>query len=609
MAVPLVNWSRTLRRLRVRPILIYWAVIVFFGYILVIAGEKITEYSGWTRHAGGIMTCSTSEQIPKFHNLGFLNQSFIQRYNCDDPCFNAKTYSPLHAADSVINRVICDQWTWTDNTNISDYSCFVQCPRGIAETCYIAHSGWSERDFRLTNVAYYGVLPVVVFELFLVLCFGRMSPEEIRDLMFKTLVGRELLEKHRILPPSKRMGAPKTWRVIAAQTGGMAFYAFALLIWTVCVPFFVFNIAFQEWLLRLFPDASNPWEVDQWIPWVSVLLTIGAAIVGKYHHHWRVYILHYCFGHKKPKSRAIKRVAEKSKTAAGWLQRLTWRTLERMRLEWRDVKEFCNNPFYLIFDDTRERTADYPSVKFSFLGSLPYPGEEERYSRESYKGPWIKSKDWDEFDVEFFVQAEDRTLRSWERYQQRYNSNGADWNQHIIYSIDLPPVPSYPDKRTVIAHANEAEIVRRVAEDPDAPNTREKLTNAIVAGIRKSSTASYKLQSIDEDEAEPSKNSSSTALSSTSSVTKPSGFVIETDIPLSRMSSVRRPSTTNAPNNDSAPPIPPIPDQIVRKTTQPEESTIETANQVEMIAQPPSLVSLKRKSISSADLFAAQPWQ
>ena len=52
MAVPLINWSRTLRRLQVRPILIYWVLIVFVGYILVITGEKETAYShGWSKQS------------------------------------------------------------------------------------------------------------------------------------------------------------------------------------------------------------------------------------------------------------------------------------------------------------------------------------------------------------------------------------------------------------------------------------------------------------------------------------------------------------------------------------------------------------------------------
>ena len=40
------------------------------------------------------------------------------------------------------------------------------CPRSISDTCYIGHDGWSNADFTLNNVGYYGVLPVAVFELF-----------------------------------------------------------------------------------------------------------------------------------------------------------------------------------------------------------------------------------------------------------------------------------------------------------------------------------------------------------------------------------------------------------------------------------------------------------
>jgi hypothetical protein len=82
MAVPLINWSRTLRRLQARPILIYWAIVVFVGYLLVIIGEKETAYSqGWSRHAGGIMTCTTPERLPPFKDLGFITHDFISKYS------------------------------------------------------------------------------------------------------------------------------------------------------------------------------------------------------------------------------------------------------------------------------------------------------------------------------------------------------------------------------------------------------------------------------------------------------------------------------------------------------------------------------------------------
>jgi hypothetical protein len=82
MAVPLINWSRTLRRLQARPILIYWAIIVFMGYLLVIIGERQTLRShGWTRHAGGLMTCNTLGTLPTFKDLGFITPAFIEKYN------------------------------------------------------------------------------------------------------------------------------------------------------------------------------------------------------------------------------------------------------------------------------------------------------------------------------------------------------------------------------------------------------------------------------------------------------------------------------------------------------------------------------------------------
>jgi hypothetical protein len=91
MAVPLINWSRTLRRLQARPILIYWALIIFIGYLLVIIGQKETQYShGWDRKDGGMMTCDTHETIPNFKDLGFIDHGFITKYNCDDPCYNPK---------------------------------------------------------------------------------------------------------------------------------------------------------------------------------------------------------------------------------------------------------------------------------------------------------------------------------------------------------------------------------------------------------------------------------------------------------------------------------------------------------------------------------------
>ncbi|KAF2395792.1 hypothetical protein EJ06DRAFT_585738 [Trichodelitschia bisporula] len=447
MAVPLINWSRTLRRLKARPLIIYWAIIIFVGYILVVIGGALSDRAHWSHHDGGIMTCDTRERLPEFKDLGFIDHAFITKYNCDDPCYNAVSHHPLHSSSNTISRVICDTFSWTNGFGYES-ACFVQCPREIAGSCYVDHAGLTDRAYHVNAVGYYGVLPVAVFELFFVLCFGRMSPEDIRDLMFRFFVGRRLLEFYRSQPQSKRKSAPKTPRVLAAQVGGMAFYIFALLTYLVCLPFFVFNIVWKERQLNFLPDGESPFEVGQWLPWVSVGLTLGAAIVGKYHHAWRIHFLHFVLRHPKPPAPApLSQAAEKSRTLASWLQRTTWRSRSRIYVEWAAVRDFIRAPFDLVLDDARERTSDHPSVHYAFTAELPYPTRWHRHSKAHFAGPWVPESDWPTFDVEVAMQADERTLRSWERYV-------AGTGERIVYDVHLPVVPRYPDHRTVDAEAD-----------------------------------------------------------------------------------------------------------------------------------------------------------
>jgi hypothetical protein len=89
---------------------------------------------------------------------------------------------PFHAASGVISRVVCDQWQWAVAEGTTQYACFTQCPRDIAENCWLEHGGWTEKDYRINNVGYYAILPVACFELFFILCFGAycLSGAELR---------------------------------------------------------------------------------------------------------------------------------------------------------------------------------------------------------------------------------------------------------------------------------------------------------------------------------------------------------------------------------------------------------------------------------------------
>lgn len=334
MAVPLINWSRTLRRLQTRPLLIYWAVIVFVGYLLVIIGKKETAFSnGWERVDGGIMTCNTRERLPEFKDLGFISHDFITRYNCDDACYNPKTQQhPFHDKSSVIARLDCEMFTWTTG-NLTSTSCFTQCPRDIADDCFVEHDGWTKKDFDLENIGYYVILPVAIFELFFVLCFGRKSPEEIRDHMFQFLVGKRMMGDYRALPAEKRKRfvSPSTGRVRLAQCGGLVFYFFAALTYLVCIPFFIFSITWQERLSRFFPDAENYNEVGQWLPWVTVILVLGAAVVGKYHHT----VSHSQLSLKKPFQIFLLLRLQYYKTSASEIRKQVAKSSQRVQNFWR----------------------------------------------------------------------------------------------------------------------------------------------------------------------------------------------------------------------------------------------------------------------------------
>jgi hypothetical protein len=197
-------------------------------------------------------------------------------------------------------------------------------------------------------------------------------------------------------------------------------------------------------------------------------------------------------------------------------------------------------------DSTRDRTSDNPTVKYSVVGGLPFPDEQERNCKENYQGPWEKDDNtWKNFNVEFFAEADNRTLKSWERYQR-----GATPSDHIVYSIYLPAVPTYPDKRTVVAKARVSEVKEKVPPNPSRPNTGTHLTNTISSSARKRSTVAFGLQPVPEPTVD---DTSTTWPSIDDTVTPRSGseqkstFVLDTAIPPTRMSSIHSLSASPTP--------------------------------------------------------------
>lgn len=173
----------------------------------------------------------------------------------------------------------------------------------------------------------------------------------------------------------------------------------------------------------------------------------------------------------------------------------------------------------LLTCNSRERTADRPAVTYSFTGTLPFPNKSTR--KNHYRGPWIQSGDWNTFPVEILVEADDRTLKSWEQYKKRNtdpeNMQGSP-KDHIAYSIDLPPVPTYPDHQLVMTKVPNLEVMivlERTDTGPSGGSTRQ--VNAHIPHSRKAPTVSYQITTA------PKGNSSRTSTSDVSIYTSVNG--------------------------------------------------------------------------------------
>lgn len=184
---------------------------------------------------------------------------------------------PFHSRRNVISRLICDQFTWVTGSdsaeNPAQLSCFAQCPRGIAEDCYVDHDGWTNADFQSYTAGYWGIFPIVLLEIFFVLCFGRKSPSRIRDQMFCFFMGAKAMRGYRLQASEQRKLAKShnARRVDLAQGGALAFYVLAILIYALCIPLFIFVMAYSEHALTSFPDQEAMYESGQWLPWVGKL--------------------------------------------------------------------------------------------------------------------------------------------------------------------------------------------------------------------------------------------------------------------------------------------------------------------------------------------------
>ena len=278
IAVPLVNWSSTLRNLGsqdndrpgTRLIIIYWAILVNLGFALCFwklwLSEGLVTINVTTVrsifcvpptsivHTVG-QGLSLSTPFPPFQ----LDADWINDNGCMDPCAHGSFVWPaaifrslsdlqMPSRDEVHNilRVMHDTEFYSLYLKIGAAMCFFALHQSI----------WA-------------------------IYFGRRSPRQCRRVIYFFLRNSKIESRFR-RTTSSRGGAK--WQKRLAKYIAIIAYLWAVLSTVLSVVLFVFNVIAMELLLSYFPQSETAKHVGAWSPWAATGLILAAALISKIPH-------------------------------------------------------------------------------------------------------------------------------------------------------------------------------------------------------------------------------------------------------------------------------------------------------------------------------------
>ena len=203
------------------------------------------------------------------NSWAFVNSTFIQKYNCSNPCNSdhVQHRTQFRGRDSLL--LLTEDQTWGKSHN-REFETFVG---SAIKTSFIA-------------------LPIVVVQGLLTLLFGEKTQHEVRNSVFRFFAGQRkswtLARPIRIQP----------WRRYTAQSLALLSYTLAVLALVLCPLLYLFNIVAIELTLTDYHDSEDPWMVGQWSSVVGALLVLLAATLTKYWESGTSLIRYWLFGSK-----------------------------------------------------------------------------------------------------------------------------------------------------------------------------------------------------------------------------------------------------------------------------------------------------------------------
>ena len=250
LAIPLLNWSSTIRRLHARTIMIYWVVLIFIGACSIYAAglkEVLPPTS--------TMTCTRGPDIPPLHiwpPYTHIDQQFLQTYSCSNPCTNI-TYENVF-------RTPADQTLPTLWNLISPP---LPDPQSAEMMVFLSVSS-EAKGYIAAIIGCQGLLYIGIT--------GRRSPQEFRNLITYKIMryaGRNLRSR-------------QIWRAFS-KTIALLCYIWMVLVLVICPPVALLAIVDSEIGYWNQVESEPFTAIGQWSPWAAVALTVAAAVISKYH--------------------------------------------------------------------------------------------------------------------------------------------------------------------------------------------------------------------------------------------------------------------------------------------------------------------------------------
>ena len=321
IAVPLLNWSETLRLLGVpdykitqaklrkenvepgptRTIIVYWAFLVTIGFMCVFVSFEDHKFSvsqvvlSGTANisctpAGGNLNLSIGQE-PGWQRL-IPNSEFIAGNNCLDPCqgVNPIPKGAIFRTPDDLKIPTQKQIGFLYQTLFAEG--FFTPDSSLAADVHLGRRLKRVRFFK--NYVKYALFlfPYILLQGFWAICFGRRRPRQVRDSIYLFIVELNLWTNPAKEHSSKESQAEEDQQVEHYATKNQLWvawfvaymsYLWAVVIAVICPPLFVVNLIANEISVNNYPESENGHHIGAWAPYVATILVLCAALIAKFH--------------------------------------------------------------------------------------------------------------------------------------------------------------------------------------------------------------------------------------------------------------------------------------------------------------------------------------